>query len=124
MSLELAIRYARDNPIQSRGRSSISRMCTVLTDGRRVFWGWNSYKTSPLQARFSQRTDNPQRICTHSEIAAIAKAVRRGKVTDFSKYKMYVARLLADGTTALARPCVSCQQAIEEFGIQQVEYTE
>lgn len=123
MSLELAIRYAKKNPIRPKGRSSISRFCAILTDGYSHFRGFNSYRTSVLQAKFSQRIGNKEKICTHAEVASIVKAVRRGKVTDFSSYKMYIARVLANGEPALARPCESCMAAITEFGITEVEYT-
>jgi len=124
MSLELAIRHAKKNPIVRRGRNSICRFAAVLSDGHSTFVGFNSYKTSPLQARFSRKTGNPDKTCTHSEVAVIAKAVRRGKLTDFKGFKMYIARLLANGTPGLARPCESCSLAIKEFGIKEVFYTE
>lgn len=120
MCLELAIKYAEKNPIRARGRNSISRFASVLTDGYNTFIGWNSYKSHTLQARFAK---NPEQICIHSEIAAIAKALRFTKGKPLYKYNLYVARLLADGSTGIAKPCAGCQSAILEFGIKQVEWT-
>ena len=124
MSLEIAIRYAKQNKIRPKGRNSISRFCAYLTNGRSHFRGFNSYRTSPLQAKYSKGTDNPERICTHAEVQAIVKAVRKGKVTDFKDYTMYIARVLADGTPSIARPCESCWAALTEFRINDVHWTE
>ena len=119
MSIELAIKEALKNPIRPRGRNSISRFACILTNGRDTFIGLNSYKSHPLQFKFSK---DSQKVCIHSEIAALAKASK--EYTDLSKFKMYVARVLADGTPALARPCCICEGAIREFGITQVYWTE
>lgn len=119
MSLEKAIKYAKRNPIKSRGRSSIGRFSAVLTNGYRSFIGFNSYKSSTLQAFFSK---DPAKVCTHAEIAAIQKAIK-GPYRDLSGYTMYVARLLADDSPALAKPCLICMKAIQAVGISDVEWT-
>lgn len=127
MSLELAVRHALQNPIKSRGRSSISRFGVVLTDGFRTVKSWNSYKTHPLQAHFAAQTGNPCKLSIHAEVAAIAKAFdvqRLEREQDLSRFKMYVARVLADDSLGLAMPCPSCWAAITEFGIKYVEWTE
>jgi tRNA(Arg) A34 adenosine deaminase TadA len=131
MSLELAVRHALQNPIKSRGRTSISRFATVLTNGYNTFIGLNSYKSHPLQARFAIKTGFPEKIHIHSEIAAIAQVARQALIPnwaklnpDLSDYRMYIARVLADGSPALARPCPGCMAAITEFGIKHVEWTE
>src|SRR6202012_4019131 len=113
MSLELAIKEALKNPIQKRGRTSISRMATVLVSDYSSFTGLNSYKSHPLQAKFSAKAGFPERICTHSEIKAISKALayeNRGNLefSDLSNYRMYIARVLKDDTPALAMPCPGC----------------
>ncbi len=120
MSLEVAIRYAKKNPITRQGRSGMSRHGAFLTDGHSHFIGWNDYKSHPLQARFNP--DVPEKICTHAEISAIARAVSAG-VSDFDGYTMYVARVTADGEPGLARPCPGCWRALIEFGINEVEWT-
>ncbi len=129
MTLQLAIKSALDNPIKARGHQSISRFSAVLTDGYRTFIGLNSYKTCPFQARFAA---DEHKIHIHAEIAAIKKAFSAvysssnlyGDFKPLRNYKMYVARLLADGTPALAKPCMGCMGAIETFGIKHLEYTE
>lgn len=122
MSLEIAIKEALKNPIQRKGRNSISRFAAVLTNHKGKTWiGFNSYRTHPLQYKFSGNSDQ---ICTHAEIAALAKACRNGPYIDLSEYTMYVARVLKDGTPALARPCPVCAGAISEFGVGNVVWTE
>lgn len=119
MSLSLAIKHAKKNPIKARGRTSMPRLAAVLTDGFSTVVGYNSYKTHPLQARFG--TDE-HKIHIHAEIAAIRKgSARRIRFKDFT---LYVARVLADGTVANSRPCTGCLAAIKEFGVKKVFYTE
>lgn len=92
-------------------------MAAVIMDGKReVSWGWNSRKTHPLAFRFSRRHD---RVCIHAEISALAAA--REPVDGMA---MYVARVLKDGSPALAMPCTACQSALAAFGIENVSWTE
>lgn len=127
--IDLAIAEARKNPIQPRGRNSISRFAAVLSDGKQTFTAWNSYKTHPLQAKFGS---NEQSIHQHCELAVIIKAIRclskqagshYSDITDLGGFRMAVARVLKDGTPALARPCIGCQRALEAFSIKDVEWT-
>lgn len=132
MSLELAIRLARSRaPIVPRGKSSISRMCAILTDGHTAFTGFNGYKSHPLVRWFSKKDE---KVCRHAEGDAIIKAVQyfTGKSgtnrksffdVDLSGFTMSVARVLADGSPALARPCPECDEMIRFFGIDTIEYT-
>lgn len=130
MSLDLAIKYAKKNPIKARGRNSISRFAAVLSDGRTYFVGTNSYRSHTLQAFFSK---NQERICRHAEVDAISQAIRaksserrfaaKGPYRDLSGYTMYVARVLANGKPALAKPCEICMKAIEYFKVGNLEFT-
>lgn len=130
MSLKLAIDQARLNPIFPKGRNSISRFATVLTNGKLIFVGLNSYKTHTLQKKFSS---NEESIHIHSEVDAIVKATRHfaqtdgrhyTSISDLSDFKMFVARVLKDGTPANSKPCIGCQRALAAFGITQVEWIE
>lgn len=127
--LEQAIKEALKNPIRPRGRNSISRFAAVLTDGKRTFSAWNSYRTHPLQARFGS---TEEAIHQHCEIAVIIKAIRTlarekgshySDITDLGAFRMAVARVLKDGTPALAKPCDGCVRALEAFSIKDVEWT-
>lgn len=129
MNLEKAIHHARLNPITPVGRNSISRFAAVMSDGTTEIVGWNSYKTHPLQARFAS---NSESIHCHAEITAIKNTIqflsrRRGlsyrDVTDLSEWSMAVARVLKNGDSALAQPCVGCQRALSTFGVKDIQWT-
>lgn len=113
MTLDRALTLARANTVSD----GLPRMAAVIMDGRReVSWGWNSRRSHPLQFRFSQRHD---KICVHAEISALAAA--REPVAGMA---MYVARVLKDGSPALARPCPACRSAIAAFKIGDIQWTD
>lgn len=135
-NLNLAISICRSRElIKPRGSSSISRMSAVLSDGAAIFVGHNSYRSHPMMAMFN--TGNPARICLHAEVHALvqardwfAKRTGLSKASIIAKsrgrwggFELSVARVLADGSTGLAKPCEVCQRAIEYFGIEDVEFT-
>lgn len=130
MSLKKAISLAQQRQkIISRGSSNISRMVAILTDGNSTFTGENSYRTHPLVQKF-KTTEGKE--CVHAEIAAIIKAryyftkiagTRRDSYVTLRSFRMYIARVLADGTPALAAPCPECQTAMEYFQIKDVFWT-
>ena len=96
------------------------RLGAILTDGKNCFYGWNSWKTHPLQKKFGSNSD---KIHLHSEIDAFRWAIYNG-VTDFSNYTLYIARVLKNNEPANARPCEGCQRAIIHFGVRDVVWTE
>lgn len=109
-----AAQFATINPIVS-----LPRMAAVLkTKDGKTHVGFNSKKTHPLAKRFGR---NSQAICLHAEVDAIRKAIRSGSETFGSS--LYVARILKNGTPAMAKPCPGCQRAIIAFGIKEVEWT-
>lgn len=127
--IDEAIAYALKNPIRPRGRNSISRFAAVLSDGKQTFKAWNSYRTHPLQAKFGM---NEKAVHQHCEVAVIIKAIRTiakqngthySDITDLGAFRMAVARVLKDGSPALARPCDGCVRALEAFNIKDVEWT-
>lgn len=116
--LSLAIERARENPIRK-----LPQMAALIYDrkGNFIGAGENSLKSHPLAARFSR---HPDAIYLHAELAAIAYAIHRGRLEDLQGATMYVARVLKDGTPALAKPCSGCVRALAEFGIEKVEWTQ
>lgn len=79
--------------------------------------GLNSYtKTHPLQAKYAKRSGRPAAVFLHAEVAALVKA--RGKV-----HKLVIMRHTKDGKAALAKPCKSCQLAINDFNVREVFHT-
>lgn len=84
--------------------------CVVARGNRILSRGRNSYK-SHTAASACQKT--------HAEISALTKAHKH----DLRGATVYVARLLRDGTQALAAPCNNCLQAAVERGVSKVVYT-
>jgi len=102
-----------------------------MTDASLTFIGSNSYKSHPMVATL---TKNPDKICIHAEFDAIRQAcnyftskmgVRRSDLSrvDLSDFEMSIARVLYDGTPALAKPCVDCQIMLSSFKLRKVEWT-
>ena len=126
--IELAIKEAIKNPIKPKGRNSISRFASILTNGRQIFIGRNSYKSHPLQAKYGVCQEA---ISVHSAIDVLCKAIRWAAgiagghykdVRDLSNFKLYVARVLKDGSPANSKPCEGCMDALRDFGITQMEW--
>lgn len=130
MYLSQALNLAKKRPlIVPRGRNTLSRFVAVLSNNTQTFVGRNSYKTHPLQLRYSEFPH------LHAEISCLIQAcnhhtsilgVRRNynpRDFDFSDYSISVARVLADGSSGLAKPCEYCQKALSDFKISNVEWT-
>lgn len=116
MSLELALKIAEANQIEK-----LPRMSAVITKRNKIMSvGVNSHKTHPLQKRFAR---NPQSLHLHAEIAALKNALRKFSLEELSGATIYVARVLKDGSPALAKPCLGCEKALMEFGIKHVHWT-
>lgn len=130
MSLQKAVQLARNNPIVPVGRNSISRFCAVIVDDSgSEYFAWNSYLTHPLQARFGS---NDKSVHLHCEVACILEVIKkrakqRGthyrNITDLSDCRMSVARVIKDGSPAMAKPCVGCQRALIHYNISNIEWT-
>lgn len=81
--------------------------------------GKNSYiKTHPLQAHHAQQAGEPHKVFLHAEIDAIIKCQKIKKA-----HKLVVFRFLEDGSPAMARPCVVCNEAIKKTPIKVIEHT-
>lgn len=86
--------------------------------GRILAVGYNSYeKTSPVQAQYGKRVNQPARIYLHAEIAALVK-VKHGV-----PHKIKIERYNRFGEPKMAAPCPICSLAIKESGIKFIEYT-
>lgn len=97
----------------------------IVYKNRIVSVGVNSYKTSPLQAKFA--TNKGLSICLHAEIAAIRNALRLMHVDDISRTAMYICRIKSNERGSLqygiAKPCPGCTRALAEFGIKKIFYS-
>jgi len=111
-TLAHCINQARKLPIK-RGRHRVYA-AVVNSKGRIIGEGSNCYaKTHPRNAKYS---DNKHYI--HAEQRAIMRSMRNGEGV-----KLYIARVLKDGTSALAKPCCVCDMWIKDSSIASVEYT-
>ena len=118
--MDKACLHARSNQIKSRGRTSISRMAAIITNGKFEFIGYNQYKTHPLMYQFSK---DHNKICLHAEIDAIIQTEPYEWIGQLSNFDIYIARVLKNDTPALAKPCNTCFGALTYFGIRNIFHT-
>jgi tRNA(Arg) A34 adenosine deaminase TadA len=86
--------------------------------GRLLSVGFNSYtKTHPIQRYFARKVGHAKKEYLHAEIAAIIRA------KDKLIHKITIERYDRHGNPACAKPCKICQEAIQAYGIHQIEYT-
>lgn len=109
---------AREVALTSGGVGGNSGDCfrigCIIVDGRGIVAsGTNSYRTSP---RLSRYYDYP---FYHAEASAIFRVGFAGCVAR----DMYIARVLRDGSLAMARPCEECRELIAEAGIRRVYFS-
>ena len=95
-----------------------TKMGAVLAKGRRVLSATTNLpsKSHPLQAEYAKKSGNPRRIYLHAELRSLIQARKAGDT-------MYVARVNKKGYMRMARPCKTCQLALEDRGIKEVFYT-
>lgn len=93
-------------------------LCAVLVRGGNILSvgfnhrGWNAL------SEFYRAQDH---ACTiHAEVSAIS--LKRKKIR-FEGTKVYVARIRADGTMGLAKPCEMCEEVLRAYGVKKAIYT-
>lgn len=116
MSLDLAIKLARKNPIPKFKHAAV-----LVVDGL-SYYGYNQTKTHPWMVKYGHRS-----LCIHAEIDALLQYHRYGPSEAPGRLKgsaIYVARVLKNGRPALSKPCLGCARALAAFGVEHVEWTE
>lgn len=93
--------------------------------------GINKPKTSSVQSYFNyisgrsktfiSNNGQPIHEFIHAEIDCI-NMIKHMDI-DFSKVKLYVARMDANQHIACCKPCIACQTAIKTLGIKEIYYT-
>lgn len=115
-NLEYCISKARELPYVKKQY----RLYAVITDrrGRIIAESSNSYTcTHPKQYRAAMRVGKPLKQYLHAEAGALIKSKGKG-------CKLFVARVLSDGTPANAKLCCVCEEMMRlHGGIRSVEYT-
>lgn len=88
--------------------------------------GFNSYKTHPLQKRFSK---NIEAIFKHAEVDCIINALRYVEPEELEKATLYVYRVKKlekdhkEWVDGISEPCCGCKAAINHFKIRKVVYS-
>jgi len=76
----------------------------------------NTLKTHPLSKRFDHRFSS-----IHSELAAIVNFPY--PVSELKRYDIINLRILANNDLAISKPCNSCSNMLQSFGITKVSYS-
>jgi len=88
--------------------------------GKVLAVGNNSYsKTHPLQIHTAREAGRPDAMFLHAEIHAITRLKQNAD----RAYKIYIERYSKDGYPLPAKPCEICTLALQNAGIEIVEYT-
>jgi tRNA(Arg) A34 adenosine deaminase TadA len=119
MSINIAIKIAKSLP-EEKGKQ---RLCAVITDkrGKILSVGVNNYtKSHPLQASYAKKVGRDEACFLHAEVASL---VGLGYNDKPKAYKISIARVMKNGRTALAKPCRICQEALKDFNIRVIEFT-
>ena len=98
--------------------------CIAVYKNRVIAVGYNTNKTSPLQAEYNKYRDYilpPQKNGIHAEMSCLIKI--KDMDIDFSKVILYIYREDFNGNLAISRPCMACEHAIRDYGIKHVHYT-
>ena len=114
--LSKALELAKNH--QSGGKQ---KLVAITTDkrGRIISIGKNSYiKTHPFQKLMATLVGMEECIYLHAEISALIQLKNQ------QPHNIYIARVSANGTPLLAKPCPICEKAIQDSGIVGVYYTE
>jgi tRNA(Arg) A34 adenosine deaminase TadA len=96
------------------------RVGAALLSGNRIInISSNKLKTHPLQKQLNSRLlPYNNRGFLHAEVSVLNDS-------PYTKgLDLYVARVLADGSLAIARPCPACWEAIKLAGIKRVFWSE
>jgi deoxycytidylate deaminase len=95
-------------------------IATAFDSKRKVIGsGVNDYKKShPLMKIYAVKAkESPLKIKKHAELSALLAAGNK------QIHSLFVQRFDANGNPALAKPCLTCQCMLKDFGVKFVEYT-
>ena len=109
---------AFNNPLVANQRVSAA----LVLKGNIISVGTNQRKTHPFQNRYKK---HPEALLFHAETSAIHNSLKQRLYTaeDVSKCTLYVCRTLKNRRWGLAKPCEGCLQAIVEYDIKKVYFT-
>lgn len=118
------IRYfniAKEKALLSDHRCKIGAV--VVYKHKIISWGRNSaINTDIIQAQLDSIKYNcPCEGKLHAESDALIYFIKKG--ISLKGAEIYVYRKLANGNSAMARPCSSCMKLIRQCGIRKIHYT-
>lgn len=99
--------------------------CVAVYKNKVIAVGYNTNKTSPLQAEYNKYRDYPlppQKNGIHAEMSCLIKI--KDMDIDFGKVIFYIFRKDFSGNLAMSRPCVACEHALRDYGIKHIHYTD
>ena len=119
--------FTRRMAIYNHNSSNRAKLAASLVIRNEVISvGFNSYKTHPLQKRFSK---NIEAIFKHAEVDCIINALRHVEQEELAKATLYVyrvKRLTKDHkfwSDGYSEPCCGCKSAINHFKIRKVIFS-
>lgn len=111
----IAKKVAEESPCQLKGRPW--RHGAVLVKGGSVVsTGYNEIRRHSFASKFGYWS--PEAL--HAELACVL-GVDKSKTQGS---KLYVVRIMGDGTLGMSKPCKHCQKALEYVGISRVYYSD
>lgn len=108
--------------IQGAAGTRVAAM--ILYGHETIGIGVNSMRSCPMQMRLG---NNPKAMFQHAEVAALKSARYQVSTEALERSKILVCRVKqnfdGDFIFGLAKPCLSCMQAIVEYQLSDVYYT-
>lgn len=125
--LSFLAEYAKDNASSAGAKVAAG----ILIKNTLLILGYNKDKTDPWAARFAK---NSEANSIHAEVSAIKNTINHFRGEKYAREvlenaTLYVCRIKKESqngeyTWGLARPCSGCMNAIKEFNIKRVVYSE
>lgn len=99
--------------------------CVIIYKNKVISVGYNTTKENPIQKKYniSRGFDvHSAKNSLHAEMMALNKI--KDMDINYEKATICVYREFKNGKLALAKPCFACMNAIKDFGIKDIYYTD
>lgn len=94
----------------------------AIYNNKVLAYGWNSSKTSSLQARYNSHRGFDGyyfKSTVHAEMMVVSKI--RYLDINFKDVRIFIWR--GKDTPSMSKPCAACEKALRDLGIKRVFYT-
>jgi deoxycytidylate deaminase len=98
--------------------------CVLVYKKQILSVGYNTNKSHPIQKEynnFRELLGSNVNHKAHAEIICIHRATKLG--IDLSDCTLYIFRQHKDGTWAMAKPCIGCEQYIRDNNIRKIVFS-